>query len=130
MLMLKKSVAIALMMLYLITVSGFALNMHYCFNQLRSVKIDPPGNSSAKLLTSSKMKCCKDRHIEVKVKDAHNQAGSPTFWGKFFFLGLPLATFADLSSSPKNLQTERFLDRGPPLMQDTPIFLKNCNFRI
>jgi hypothetical protein len=128
--MLKKSVAITLMMLYVVTVSGFALNMHYCFNQLRSVKIDAPANSCAKLLASSKMKCCKDRHIEIKVKDAHHQAGSPTFWGKFFFLGLPVVTFADFSLSPQNPLTERLQDRGPPLSPGTPIFLKNCNFRI
>ncbi len=52
------------MMLYVVTVSGFALNMHYCFNRLRSVQIDAPANTCTKLLASSKMKCCKDRHIE------------------------------------------------------------------
>jgi hypothetical protein len=117
-----------LMMLYVVTVSGFALNLHYCFNRLASVKIDAP--ASCVKNESGKMKCCKDRHIEIKVKDAHSQPGSPLFFGKFFSLGLPVAVLADFSFSLPNRPTERLLDRGPPRTPVAPIFLKNCTFRI
>ena len=117
-----------LMMLYIFTVSGFGLNFHYCFNRLASVKIDAP--ASCVKNESSKMKCCKDRHIEIKVKDAHSQPGSPVFFGKFFSLGLPVAVLADFSFSLPNPSTERLLDRGPPRTPVAPIFLKNCTFRI
>ena len=86
--MLKRSVAIVLTILYVCTVFGFVLNFHYCFDRLSSVKVDAPAIACTKILQTSKMKCCKDRHIEVKVKDAH-QSSSPLFWGKLFPLGLP-----------------------------------------
>ena len=117
-----------LMMLYVVTVSGFALNLHYCFNRLASVKIDAA--ASCVKNESSKMKCCKDRHIEIKVKDAHSQPASPLFFAKFFSLGLPVAVLADFSFSLPNQPTERLLYRGPPRTVVAPIFLKNCTFRI
>ena len=94
--MFKRSVAMVLLMLYVITVSGFALNLHYCFNQISSVKVDAPANPCAKVLENSKMKCCKDKHIEIKVKDAH-QNNSPLHWSKFFpVAALPVSAFVYL----------------------------------
>ncbi len=127
--MLKRSVAIGLIMLYVGTVFGFVLNFHYCFDRLSSVKIDASAIACTKVLQTSKMKCCKDRHIEVKVKDAH-QIGSPLFWGKLFPLALINLDFTVVSPALQNPSTERLLDRGPPLTPDIPIFLKNCTFRI
>jgi hypothetical protein len=89
--MLKRSVIIVLAMLYLTTVSGFALNLHYCFNRLASVKVDEQANSCTKL-QSSKMKCCKDQKIEIKVKDAH-QNNSPLHWSKFFPVAFPVSAY-------------------------------------
>jgi hypothetical protein len=117
------------MMLYVVTVSGFALNLHYCFNRLSSVKIDAPANTCAKVLESSKMKCCKDKHIEIKVKDAH-QNGSPLFWSKFFPLALPVTVFIDFIPAAQNNVALTSTQRGPPLAPDIPLFLKNCIFRI
>ena len=127
--MLKRSVAIVLMMLYICTAFGFVLNFHYCFDRLSSVKVDAPAIACTKVLQTSKMKCCKDRHIEVKVKDAH-QSGSPLFLGKLFLPGLINSDFAGVSLAVQNPSAERLLDRGPPLSPDIPIFLKNCTFRI
>ena len=128
--MLKRSVVIVLAMLYLVTVSGFALNLHYCFNRLSSVKIDAPANACVKVLQPGKMKCCKDKHIEIKVKDTH-QAGSPAYWGKFFPVMLHSFTLADFTFSFKNASIQQLSYRGPPpLPPGTPLFLKNCTFRI
>ncbi len=118
-----------LMLLYIVTVSGFALNLHYCFNRLSAVKIDAPANPCTKVLEKAKMKCCQERHIEVKVKDSH-QAGSPSFWGQFFIFDLPTLSLSDFSISFQNAPVERLLDRGPPRTSVAPIFLKHCTFRI
>ena len=123
--MLKRSVVIVLTVLYVVTVSGFALNLHYCFNRLASVKIDAPANTCVKGLKNGMMKCCKDKHIEVKVKDAH-QNGSPSCWAKF----LPSFTFADLTFSLQSGTLLTFPDRGPPPSVNIPVYLRNCTFRI
>src|ERR1700712_3647574 len=128
--MVKRSVTLVLAMLYVITVSGFVLNFHYCFNRLSSFQIDAPANPCVKAMQACKMKCCKDQHLEIKVKDSH-QAGSPSFWGKFFIVDLPALSAANFSFSHQNPSgTNIFLCRGPPEPPGTPIYLSNCIFRI
>lgn len=126
--MLKRSVTIVLAMLYLTTVSGFALNLHYCFKRLASVKVDAPANACVKL-QSSKMKCCKDQKIEIKVKDAH-QSNSPLHWSKFFPIALSVSAFVipvpDVQRQLIALTTEC----GPPKAPGIPVFLKHRIFRI
>ncbi len=126
--MLKRSVAIVLMMLYLGTVSGFALNLHYCFNRLASVNIDAPAGTCVKVLKSSRMKCCKDKHVDVKVKDAH-QNGSLSFWAKSLPVHLPVAFFAYFSPLVRLAPCAALSPSGPPA-PDIPLFLRNSVFRI
>jgi hypothetical protein len=127
--MLRKSAAILLLLLYVSTVSGFTLNLHYCFNRLSSVQIDPPAKSCAKNLAASKMKCCQDKHIEVKVKDAH-QSSSGSILTKIFNEDLPLILFGNIFFSlPVNL-TAAVVYRGPPPVPDIALFLKHRTFRV
>jgi hypothetical protein len=126
--MLKRLVIIVLAMLYLTTVSGFALNLHYCFNRLASVKVDAPANSCVKL-QSSKMKCCKDQKIEIKVKDAH-QNNSPLHWSKFFPIALPVSAFVILAPIVQDQVITNTTERGPPKAPGIPVFIKNLIFRI
>src|ERR1700759_492785 len=117
--MMKRSVIIVLAMLYLTTVSGFALNLHYCFNRLASVQVDAPANSCAKL-QNSKMKCCKNQKIEIKVKDAH-QNNSPLHWSKFFPIALPVSAFVIFTPAVQNPVVANVTDRGPPKAPDVPL---------
>ena len=126
--MFKRSVIIVLAMLYLTTVSGFALNLHYCFNRLSSVKVDEQANPCAKL-QNSKMKCCKDQKIEIKVKDAH-QNNSPLHWSKFFPIALPASAFMIFTPAVQNPVAANVTERGPPKTTGVPLFLINCIFRI
>ena len=127
--MIKRSAIIGLLVLYIITVSGFALNLHYCFNRLASVSIDVPANTCAKVLRPIKMKCCKDNKVEVRVKDAH-QSSSPEFGMKFFPVHFPAVTFASIAVADQDGYVNSIAGRGPPLAPDIPLFLKNRVFRI
>jgi len=116
-------------MLYLTTVSGFALNLHYCFNRLSSVKVDEQANPCAKL-QNSKMKCCKDQKIEIKVKDAH-QNNSPLHWSKFFpIASIPVSAFVIFTPAVQDQVVANVTDRGPPKAPTVPLFLKYCTFLI
>ncbi|MDO3626656.1 hypothetical protein [Mucilaginibacter sp. BT774] len=126
--MLKRSVIMVLAMLYLTTVSGFALNLHYCFNRLASVKVDAKANSCTKL-QSSKMKCCKDQKIEIKVKDAH-QNNSPLHWSQFFPIALPVSAFVIFTPVVQNPVVANVTERGPPKTPGIRLFLINNIFRI
>jgi len=127
--MLKKSAAILLLLLYVSTVSGFALNLHYCFNRLSSVQLDPPAKTRTKILAASKMKCCSDKHIEVKVKDAHHSS-SGSILSKIFNEDLPLILFRNIFFSLAASCTAAVVYRGPPPIPDIALFLKHRTFRI
>jgi len=120
--MIKRSGAFILTLLYLVTVTGFALN--YCFNDVYSVNINTPAKSCSTLL-AGKMKCCHDKHFEVKVKDAH-QAQSTSYLAKTFSLDLPILPYANLflSAKPGFLSDLGYKDLPDPPLNNIPTFLK------
>jgi hypothetical protein len=128
--MLKRLGALLLSLLYLVTVMGFALNLHFCGSYLASVKIDAPVKSCG-MLSARQMKCCSNKHFEVKVKDAH-QSQWQSFHAKTFVFKMPALYLSDFLLDPDKFVTEKQLERGPP---DPPFrkintFLKNQVFRI
>jgi hypothetical protein len=120
----KKSGIILVVLLYLVTASGFALNLHFCDNIIESVKIDAPTKKCG-----MDSKCCKDTHLEVKVKDAH-QASHTVFTGTFLALVVPVVRFTAFREPViVNHFSNLLLDRGPP-PNSVPVFIQNCSFRI
>lgn len=114
------------MLLYLITASGFALNLHYCGSIITSVKIDVP----AKKCSTFAMQCCHDKHVVVKVKDAH-QAQYMSFSAKLFVFNLPGVRYRYSALSAQHPVSIIFADRGPPNSSGgTAIYIKNRVFRI
>jgi hypothetical protein len=128
--MLKRTGASLLALLYMVTVIGFALNFHYCFGYLSSVKINETVKS-CNFMAIAKMKCCKDKHFEVKVKDAH-QAEAQSFLAKVFAFESPALAFADFTFSTQTVLSAKDFERGPPKPPSNQriAFLKNCIFRI
>lgn len=115
------------MLLYLVTASGFALNLHYCGKTLQSVKIDAP----AKKCGPVKMKCCRDKHLEVKVKDTHKSAASHSLLSKLFMVDLPKLPFEEYLFPEQEIAANISANRGPPDGGcKTPVYIKNCTFRI
>ena len=126
--MLKKSGAILLVLLYTLTVSGFAINLHYCGKLLASVKISAPVESCSKSM--KKMKCCNDKQIQVKVKDAHQNA-SFNFIAKTFAVDIPktyLTSFLPVENAPAKKLLYVAAPHAPP--DAVAVFVKNCTFRI
>ncbi|WP_299290690.1 hypothetical protein [uncultured Mucilaginibacter sp.] len=120
----KKSGIILVVLLYLVTATGFALNLHFCGNVIESVKIDAPSKKCG-----MDSKCCKETHLEVKVKDAH-QASHTVFTGTFLVSLVPVFSFA-FSQEPLTINhlSNLHLERGPP-PNPVPVFIQNCTFRI
>lgn len=129
--MMKKGGALVLALLYTITVAGFALNLHYCGNTVANVQINAPAESCTQQVAKSKMNCCKDSKLDVKVKDDH-QKESTSFFSRLFAFDLPKFQVADFLFSAQQALLERFFDRGPPDVpsENIAVFLKNCIFRI
>lgn len=130
--MFKRSGALLLAILYTVTVAGFALNLHYCGNRVAAVKINAPAKSCVKPLAKTKMKCCKDTRLDVKVKDSH-ESQQTSFLSRIFSFELPKLPLEDFFLSAQRALLEIFADRGPP--PDKPsnkvaVILKNCMLRI
>jgi hypothetical protein len=128
--MIKKSGAFLLAILYCITVTGFALNLHYCGQLLSSVNINAAAKNCG-MHTAKAMKCCKDKTIEVKVKDAHQNAAD-SFFTKAKGFNIVKSTFlttVSLDGPPVNNRALGLsFAKAPP--GNIPPYLKNCTFRI
>ena len=127
--MIKRSGAIVLSILYLVTAMGFALNLHFCGDQVTSVKINAPVKNCM-ALSKCKSKCCASKHLDIKVKDAH-QGQWQTFRLKTFSFVIPRLPFNDFSIA-RVIMARNYFDKVPPqpLPGDIGAFLKYQNFRI
>jgi hypothetical protein len=130
--MFKRSGAIVLTMLYLVTAMGFAINLRYCGKVITAVKINAPVKSCNSNLASSKMKCCTEKQIDIKIKDSH-VGEFPTFLGKLFSFHIAKLPFANVVFNIPVTATQATIGRAPPnqpLANNVPVFIKNCTFRI
>ena len=130
-LMMKKAGILLLVLMYTITSTGFALNLHYCGNRVAAVKINAPAKSCVKPLAKSKMKCCKDTKLDVKVKDSHESQPN-SFIPKLSGYDVPRTSFADFILPVHQMLINVFFDRGPPdaPAQSIPTFIKNRTLKI
>jgi hypothetical protein len=129
--MFKRSGAIVLTVLYLITVVGFVINLRYCGKVITAVKVNTPVSVCNESAISSKMKCCTEKHIDIQIKDSH-QGEFQSLLGKLFSVHLAKLPFASVAFNTPQYTPEKFADRAPPdpLLSNTPAFIKNCTFRI
>jgi hypothetical protein len=127
--MIKRSGAIVLSILYLVTAMGFALNLRFCGDQVTSVKIDAPVKNCA-MLSKCKSKCCTNKHLDIKVKDAH-QGQWQTFRLKTFSFAVPKLPFNNFSIA-QIILARNYFDKTPPEPPpgDISAFLKYQSFRI
>jgi hypothetical protein len=128
--MFKRFSAIILTVLYLVTVTGFALNLHYCGKLLTAVNINAPVKGCNNPM-AAKMKCCKDKRLVVKIKDAH-QTVTTCVLARLSGFEIAKLPFADISFYNPSVLILNAFDRGPPdpPLSSTPVFIKNCTFRI
>jgi hypothetical protein len=129
--MLKRSGAWLLLVMYLITGIGFAINLHYCGKLVTSVSIETSLKSCKEPGMMAGMKCCKNKRIDIKIKDAH-QNETQSFLSKVFSFKLTAVHYVPVFLLPKALWLDRSYYRGPPdkPVSVTAVFLKNRNFRI
>ncbi len=69
--MIKRIAILSLLLLYISTTSGFALNLHFCGTKVSDIRINHSAKKTCcKEDTESKPDtCCKDQHIRIKVSD-------------------------------------------------------------
>jgi hypothetical protein len=83
-------------------------------------------------MVSSKMKCCSEKHIDIKMNDSH-VGEFPSFLGKLFGFHIARLPFANVVFNIQVTATQATISRATsdqPLADNTPVFIKNGTFLI
>lgn len=130
--MIKRIAVISLLLMYVSTSVGFAMSLHFCGVKVSNIRINPGSKKPccSKETESKPDKCCKDKHLNVKVTDSQRivqPAKVPVASNHDIFLVLQ-RQFA--LNSESFLQGSAFRFRGPRVSSPVPLNIQHCNFRI
>jgi len=137
----KKALATILAIIYLSTSMGATIHLHYCMGKLVAwglldrdnkdcVSCGMPKQQASEGCMVAMKGCCHDEHKQIKNEKDQKADQASLEYAKIF---TPVAilsynTWTDpFVASP--VQTLPVI-KGPPLITDIPVFLRNCNFRI
>jgi len=128
--MVRRAAAITIAFLYIVTVTGFAISLHYCGNRIISIRINAPAKN-CDLAVSAKMKCCHNTHLKIKVKDAHHGETS-LFSSPMHSFEMPKFQVAGFFVSSQRVFADKTAERAPPDagVYFSFVFLKNSQLRI
>ena len=137
----KKVLATILAIIYLSISMGATIHLHYCMGKLVAwglvdhdskdcVSCGMPNQQTSEGCMVATKGCCHDEHKQIKnEKDQKADQGSLEFAKIMPHVSLlSYNTWAD----PFVVSPVQALPviKGPPLITDIPVFLRNCNFRI
>lgn len=129
----KKLIITLVAVFYLGVSSGATVHLHYCMGQLVEwglVSKNPDKCSKCGMKTGSTKDCCKNEHRQFKIESAQ-KISEYSFQLKAPGLDLVLFPYqfeTDLYIT--SLIEEYPMGNAPPDTQNTPAFIRNCNFRI
>ena len=128
----QQKIAAALCAFYLITVIGFAVNMHFCSGKLSSVKLNETAKCSAckgEDSIAKKHDCCETSSVVAKIKDSH-EAGFKVQLPQDFSITLFLRErFSFLAESVSTFAITNAWNKAPHLSSIFSLHLLNCVFR-
>ena len=131
----KKFVAIPLLLLYLVAISGTMLQLHFCGSQLSSWKVNDEaascccGDDSRSPVSEGKMnlskdKCCSDKVITLKIAQDQNTAYN--VWQQLSAVTLavlPVYSFTSAAAIPATAPEPAYRANAPPgRWQDIPLY--------
>jgi hypothetical protein len=98
---------------------------------LAAVKIDAPAKTCKTPVADKK--CCKEKQVDVKIKDAH-QAEAPSLMAKLFGFELSKIPFGNFVFSAQQALLDKLSSPPPPPPPPPPgkesQYIKNCSLRI
>ncbi|RZL33402.1 MAG: hypothetical protein EOO96_12245 [Pedobacter sp.] len=120
---------------YLAVTSGAGVNLHYCMGELVDWSLTDSQKHACDFCGMEKKKateksCCKDVQHQAKVDQAQKANAQIYKFEQVAFIVpqvKPIETYL-FPVAQDFLQEAR--SNAPPLRQQTPIFIKNCTYRI
>ncbi|GAA0560292.1 HYC_CC_PP family protein [Chitinophaga japonensis] len=135
----KRLITLILTFIYMGTVTGAPVQLHYCMGklvewQLGSSEKERCGKCGMKKVPAgtgiAKKQCCEDQFKELKLKKDQRLPASAS---QLVFTPVALipAYVSVMPAAPvTSLATAFPVTTGPPPAADVPVFLLHCNFRI
>jgi len=129
---LQQKIAMALCALYLISVIGVAMNMHFCSGKLSGVSFKKTAGCGACKSESKYAKnnnCCKDTSVEAKIKDSHKgeaKVNLPQDFSIELFFG---PVVSELFKIVLPNTSGGSVNKAPPLSSIFSLHILNCVFR-
>ncbi|MES3016138.1 MAG: hypothetical protein V4721_00095 [Bacteroidota bacterium] len=129
----KKFILLVLVMFYLGVSSGLTVNIHYCMGELIGWSMNDENDSGCTNCGMAKAesgKCCKDQQHKLEVKESL-KASAIVFHFNMSDIEVPLAAFLGLDEvSSRTFNTYNYFSHASRRTPDSPVFLRNCSFRI
>ena len=130
--MIKRIAVLSLLLVYICTTVGFALNLHFCGTKISNIGINQSSQKPccSKETETKPDKCCKDKQVKIKILDQQQTIQTAK---------IPAVSNLDLFIIPEGLSTitsnpflsvSRLNYRGPPVRSNIPLTIQNCIFRI
>ncbi len=131
----KKIFLFILAFTYFAFTSGATLHLHYCMGKMVEWSVSDNEEENCPICGSDKGKmvekgCCKDEHKQLKITNDHSITET-AFQGLYLmavalpdsFIDIPAITFSSITE-------ENPTSNAPPYSTGTPIYKRNCVFRI
>jgi hypothetical protein len=130
----RKKIALGLCVFYLVSVIGIAMSLHFCGDNLSSVKFtEQAACSSCKVMNGKEMakndNCCKNETVKAKITDQHQSSDKldlPKNYSITLFLTPIIANFIQSLLPGFFNQVE---SKASPLSSRISLHIMNCIFR-
>ncbi len=129
----KNFAVFILALLYITTSSGVVINMHYCMGKLTDWSISQSKDvvcSNCGMKESESNGCCKDQQQFLKI-DKDQKTPNTSYQLAQFASDALIHNYFELSAAHvPSLMEEHPLVKAPPRVQNLPLFIRNCVYRI
>ena len=129
----KKVFAILLAVIYLVSVSGMSLHFHYCMGKMQnwSIGYDTSKDDCPVCGMTQKKGCCEDKHHSIQTDKQYSSSTVSIGISRIIVEPLHHSEQPTLLNNFSNFISHSYLANAPPgRMQNIPIFIQNCNYRI
>jgi hypothetical protein len=128
----KKVLTAIIALCYLVFVSGFAINVHYCMGKIDTIKIGAKHSEECGrcgMHTEDSKGCCKDETSFYKIDDNHFGSAIPFHFSNYTALIQNNCTYSIAAPAFVVTPTNFYTDTSPPFLQKDRCIIYG-NFRI
>jgi len=128
----KKILVAILLITYTFAASGASVELHYCMGKLIGWDFDLATKNDCRncgMPTKEKKGCCDNKQLQAKVDKDQQAAYNSISLSNDHVAIVPVYTIIDDILVPANSIAHPSI-HAPPLINNSPAYLLNCNFRI